>query len=356
MPLRLDLGPGFDLKSLPDGNFELTRNGVDTGRTIPANKFTRTGNSIEFTDSSGIRDLFPANKVSRIQDLVLANRGVTLKAIPFDTNKMLVDTDGKVFTRNSSGDLEELPGVKSYDPETGNMVIDSSVEADFNSRISRGMANPGQVIGPKDAQDALKPKDTETFADWEKRIGKYGSYALYLGVAIVGVTTIASFIEWLKGDTAAVNAEVFKIKEIKREGKITYTSQYKICAGDEVYGFGGFENVNKADMSSHTRYATGGGVGNLDDSSQTFEPINAGETVKPPDGKELTFRVETNNLRRLSCTLANIARDVAAGAASVTKEVTKGFFEGLGIDFAWVIGGFIALVVLAIVATMFSKK
>lgn len=288
-----------------------------------------------------------------------SSAGKQIGEIEFNPSKHIIK-DGKVYTVTAGGlKQKEMEGVAAVSLKSNppTIVIDLNYKSKADKDTSDGIdTNNGDVITKEDAPEALKPNTDENFADWETRMQKYGSYALYLGLGILTITTIASFIEWLKGDTDAVNAEVFKIKEIKREGKITYTSQYQICAGDRVYNFGGFANVNKSDMDSYPGYVTTGGAGNLDDSSQTFTALDAGVSYKPPDGKELTFRVETNHLRRLSCTLANIARDVAAGAASVTQEVTKGFFEGLGIDFAWVIGGFIALVIVGIVLTVLFKK
>lgn len=352
--LTLDLGPGFDLKDIPGTNtYSLTKGGADTGRTVLKNKVTINGNTVEFTDTSALTDLFPGTLVKRYQDIVAS--GINPKAVQFNREKMMVDTDGKVYIRDSDGKRQEIPGFKSYDPETGDIIIDSAKEGEFNAAVSKGLANPGQVVGPEDAESALGAKLNETFEQWAGRMEKFGSYALKLGIVIVGVTTIASFVNWLREEAANVNNETFKITEIKREGKITYTSQYKICSGDSIYNFRGFENVNRPSMNNHPEYVTTGGVGTLSDSSQTFDAIEAGVSVKPPSGQELTFKVRTNEMRRLACTLAEVARDAANAAGNLGKNVTKGFFEGLGIDPMWLIGGIIILIVGAIIASVAFK-
>lgn len=284
-------------------------------------------------------------------------QGKQLGEIPL-TGKHMFE-DGKVYTLTAGGlRKKEMEGVIAINTRTNppTIIVDLNYKSKAEKDTTDGIeTNGGEVITQNEAPEALKAKENETFQQWEERMQKYASYALYLGLGIVAITTVASFINWLKGDTDAVNNEVFRIKDIKREGKITYTSQYKICNGDRIYEFRGFENVNRAAMNNYPTYTTNGGNGQLDDSSQTFEAIEAGVTVTPPSGQELTFRVETTALRRLSCALANVARDLASGAANLGKNVTKGFWEGLGIDPVWLIGGIILLIILAIVASVFLK-
>lgn len=336
--------PDSAIKKKADGTYDTDIDGRYIITDVTKAKYTRPGETSNFFKS--VTDALSSGK--------------QIEAFSFNSRKHIIQ-DGKVYTVKRVGlfndkvEYKEMEGVVGVDP-AGRIIIDKNAKAKADADTNDGIdTNGGNIITTKEAPDALKAKENESFGDWETRMQKYASYALYLGLGIVAITTVASFINWLKGDTDAVNNEVFRIKDIKREGKITYTSQYKICAGDTVYGFAGFVNVNRAAMDNKYNYTTGGGVGSLDDSSQTFEEIESGVTVTPPSGQELTFRVETTALRRLSCALANVARDLASGAANVGKNVAKGFWEGLGIDPVWLIGGIILLIILAIVASVFLK-
>ena len=163
-------------------------------------------------------------------------------------------------------------------------------------------------------------------------------YLVFLGIAGMVLMSLKQLFDRMNEEANSVNNEIFKITELKRSS-MTFTGS-KICSGDRIYNFGGFQNVQKESINSTEEFRTKGGETKITD--HTFESVSITETITPPSNSELTFRVKTTFIRRMIC----LAVDIVVEAANTAKDIASGVSSGIFGDINW---GIVFIVIIALV-------
>jgi hypothetical protein len=284
--------------------------------------------------------------------------------------QVLID-NGKFYTIDPRTGLKvEEPDVKAIFNSPNGSIVMFKKGADFNKFKQRTNlvdrdGNPvdlsrDNIISTADLKDKLTQKPNETWAEWGDRMRGYavngGKLFLFFGLVaglIAGIVELGLFIRQMEQEASDVNDATYTVSTMQRKS-LKYTtsiSTNRICSGDVINRFANFDTVNKSTINNLSFTTSAGATGEVKD--YEFTDIGLTETVKKlSTGPDLTFRVETTAMRRMSCYLAQVVQQVAAAAAQVVGAVASGVGSGLGIDWSIVILVIVFLIVGGVILTI----
>lgn len=238
---------------------------------------------------------------------------------------------------------------------TGKVIVETpDIEKLLDTKLAQTMdelkAQLTQKVGPE--------------STWDKvclYLNRAAIVSLGLGVAagvIGGIILLSQYIKNKEKESEEVNNAIYKVTEIQTSSlKYTCpTATTRLCAGDSLSQFAGFDSVNKPELNTETFSLTKTATGHI--TEHTFETVKSGEIVKKgttEGSPDLTFRVNTDAIRRVSCDVGQIVYSLTSGAAGVASSAAGGLFDGLGINWGIVILVLIGLVVGGVILAVVMK-
>lgn len=253
--------------------------------------------------------------------------------IDFDSGKIYIkgDTNLKNFNRIGSDAYPMPVGGKALDSkQTKELTTPTKEELDADPETAKQSWLTRMRLWFDDP-------NVKSNADFLSSAAKI---VLFTGLALWGVLTLKELFDRLNEIADTVNNETFKILELKRTS--FRFSGSKICSGDYIYNFRGFENVQKESINNTPEFKTSGGETEIKN-DYTFEQVSLTETITPPSDGELTFRVKTTFIRRILCFAIDLVSNVAEGVGNVVTGLGRGLFG----DINW---GIIILLFVCLIA------
>jgi hypothetical protein len=342
------------------------RNNIDASNAKNANlrslimsdyKRRATGvREIDFTQDIADKSTVEIDLTTGQKKLTYINRGdsnglgggekteIDIEDIDFETGKVYIkgDANKAKFDKISTDAYPMPPGGK---PLTGKKLKELSDESGTDIDADPETAKQGFLTRMRLWFGDPTVKSNAEF------LASAGKIICFLGLALWGIMTLQEFIDRLTSIADDVNNETFKISELKKTS-FKFTGS-KICAGDKIYNFNGFQNVQKESINSTPEFSTRGGESEIKD-DVTFNSVTETETIKPPTDGELTFKVRTTFIRRLLCLAADIVNDVVDTAKNVASGLGRSVFGD--INWGLIIIVFVGLIVGGILLTIFLNR
>ena len=280
-----------------------------------------------------------------------------------DIEFVSVGPDGKLTVLGNKNTLSKTLNDSQIDDITTGQKVDTNgkdvltskevvelLDAKFAKNMDEFKAHLTQKVGPE--------------STWDKVCLYFNRGMIVLGIAsvaagvVAGIVLLSQYVRDKEKEAEDVNNATYIVSQIQTSS-LTYTCRTattRLCAGDSLSQFAGFESVNKPELNTEAFSLTKSATGQI--TEHTFQSVKSGEIVKKgttAESPDLTFKVNTDAVRRVACDVAQITYSLVSGAAGVVSAGASGLFDGLGINWGIVILVLIGLVVGGVILAVVMK-